>query len=323
MNRKFLVAAILGTAAIATAPIAAEEVAPGKQLRVIVGYAPGGGADMGARFVAKEWGDRLKRTVVVENKPGAGGNLAARSIQEQPADGSTLLLTSNNHTINPLIYKTKTYDAAKDFAPVILVARGPAVIVVKSDFPARTLKELIEYSKKNPNKLNYGSGGVGTPNHVAGESLKSTTGIDMGHVPYKGSSPAITDLVGGRIDVVLTSPPAAAAFMSSGQLRAIAVTSTVRWPGMPDVPTVAESGYPDYSFYAWLGLFAPKGTPAAVVDQINSDVSAALNTPEAREKFMAQGYEVGGQSAADFAKFIDDDIVLATRTVREAKIQAE
>jgi tripartite-type tricarboxylate transporter receptor subunit TctC len=153
--------------------------------------------------------------------------------------------------------------------------------------------------------------------------LKSTTGIDMGHVPYKGSSPAITDLVGGRIDVVLTSPPAAAAFMSSGQLRAIAVTSTVRWPGMPDVPTVAESGYPDYSFYAWLGLFAPKGTPAAVVDQINSDVSAALNTPEAREKFMAQGYEVGGQSAADFAKFIDDDIVLATRTVREAKIQAE
>ena len=310
-------------AAVATVASQAQELLPGKVIRIVTINAPGGAADFASRLVAERLQQRLGRTVIVENRPGAAGNLATQYVLAQPPDGTTLLLTSNNHTLNSLIYKPRPYDPETDLVPVILVARGPSAIIVNATLPAKNLQELLAFAKSRPGGISFGTGGVGNPNHIAAELLKMETGAPLVHVPYKGSAPAITDLMGGQIEVVFTTLPSVIPHIKSGRLRAMAVSGASRWAGTPDVPTVAESGVPGYKYDVWMALFAPKGTPPPIVKLLHDNIAATLATDEVRDKMFAQGFEPGTLSLAELAAFVRDDLGLAARIVRESKMQAE
>ena len=221
------------------------------------------------------------------------------------------------------MYKPRPYDPETDLVPVILVARGPSAIIVNATLPAKNLQELLAFAKSKPGGISFGTGGVGNPNHIAAELLKMESGAPLVHVPYKGSAPAITDLLGGQIDVVFTTLPSVIPHIKSGRLRAMAVSGASRWAGTPEVPTVAESGVPGYKYDVWLALFAPKGTPPAIVKLLHDNIAATLATGEVREKMFAQGFEPGTLSLAEFAAFVRDDLGLAARIVRESKMQAE
>ncbi len=303
--------------------VAAQVIPPDKTMRIVTINAPGGAADFASRLVAERLSQRLGRPVVVENKPGAAGNVATQYVMSQPPDGTTLLLTSNNHTLNSVLYNPKPYDALTDLVPVIYVAHGPSAIIVNASMPAKNLKELVALAKASPKSLSFGTGGIGNPNHIAAELLKIETGAPLVHVPYKGSVPAITDLMGGQIDMVFTTLPSVTSHLKSGRLRAIAVSSEKRWPGTPDVPTIAEAGVPGYKYDVWLAIFVPKGTPPAIVNYLHDNIAAAITSDEAREKSLAQGFEPGTMSVAEFAAFVRSDLELSTRIVKESKMQPE
>ena len=286
---------------------------PNKPVRIIVPFAPGGTTDILARAVAPELSKAFGQTFFVENKAGAGGNLGAEAVAKSPGDGYTLLMgTVGTHGINRALYDKLPYDPIKDFVPITLVAGVPNVMVVNADKAKErninSVADFIAYAKAHPGQLNMASSGNGTSIHLAGELFKSMSGTFMVHFPYKGSGPALLDLMGGSTDVMFDNLPSAMPLIKSGKLKALAVTSAQRSGALPDLPTVEQAGGPalkGYEASSWFGLLAPAGTPLDVVNRIQQEVTKSLSTPAIKEKMLAQGAIPGGITSAEFAKFID------------------
>ena len=320
MKLRLLAAAsvVILTAAAATAA-QAQAPYPSKPVRIVVPFPAGGTTDILARAVAQKLVESNGQPVVVDNRPGAGGNIGAELVAKAPPDGYTLLMgTVGTHAINPSLYARMPYDHQKDFAPVILVAGVPNVLVVHPSVPANTVQELIAYGRANPGKLNFASSGSGTSIHLAGELFKTMSGVQMTHVPYKGSAPAIADLIGGQVQIMFDNLPSALPQIKAGRLRALAVTSAQRAPALPDVPTVAEAGLPGFEASSWFGLLAPAGTPKDVIAKLNTEVAKWLASPEAREKLTAQGANAFGMSPEDFVRHIAVETTKWQKVVKES-----
>ncbi|HVO90653.1 MAG TPA: tripartite tricarboxylate transporter substrate binding protein [Casimicrobiaceae bacterium] len=301
------------------APLAlAQTNYPTKPIRLVVPFPAAGTTDILARAAAQRLSEAFGQQVVVDNRPGAGGNIGTELVAKAAPDGYTLLMgTVGTHAINQSLYSKLPFDPVKDFQPVILVAGVPNVLEVNPALPVNSVQDLIAYAKANPGKLNFASSGNGTSIHLSGELFKTMTGVTMTHVPYKGSAPALTDLVGGQVQLMFDNLPSSLAFIKAGKLRAIAVTSTARASALPDVPTIAESGVPGFDASSWFGILAPAGTPHDVVVKINAEVAKWLATPEAKEKLASQGAIAFGGSPEDFAKHI------ATESAKWAKVVKE
>ncbi len=307
--------AVVAASLFAASLAFAQAAYPSKPIRMVVPFPPGGTTDILARAVAQKLTEAWSQQVIVDNRPGAGGNIGSDLVAKAPPDGYTLLMgTVGTHAINPSLYARMPYDAQKDFAPVILVAGVPNVLEVNPSLPVHTVQELIAYARANPGKLNFASSGNGTSIHLSGELFKAMTGVKMTHVPYKGSAPALADLVGGQVQLMFDNLPSSLGLIKGGKLRAIAVTSTARSSALPDVPTIAESGLPGYEASSWFGVLAPARTPPAIVDKLNAAIGAWLASPEAKEKLASQGAVAAGGTPADFARYI------ASETVKWAKV---
>jgi len=292
---------------------------PTKPIRIVVPFPAGGTTDILARAVAQKLTETLGQSVVVDNRPGAGGNIGAELVAKSPPDGYTLLMgTVGTHAINPSLYAKMPYDHVKDFVPVILVAGVPNVLVVNPSVPANSVQELIAYIKANPGKVNFASSGSGTSIHLSGELFKTMAGVSMTHVPYKGSTPALTDLMGGQVQLMFDNLPSSLPQIKAGKLRALAVTSAQRASALPDVPTVAEAGLPGFEASSWFGLLAPAGTPKDIVTKLNAEVAKWLATPEAREKLASQGAIAAGQSPDDFTRHIAAETAKWQKVVKES-----
>ncbi|HSC23056.1 MAG TPA: tripartite tricarboxylate transporter substrate binding protein [Casimicrobiaceae bacterium] len=290
---------------------------PTKPIRLVVPFPPGGTTDILARAVAQKLSEAWNEQVVVDNRPGAGGNIGADLVAKAAPDGYTLVMgTVGTHAINPNLYAKMPYDHVKDFAPVILVAGVPNVLVVNPSLPVHSVKELIDYAKANPGKLNFASSGNGTSIHLSGELFKTMAGVQMTHVPYKGSAPALSDLMGGQVQLMFDNLPSSLGLIKAGKLRALAVTSASRAAALPDVPTIAESGLPGFEASSWFGILAPAGTPHEVVAKLNGAVAAWLATPEAKEKLLAQGAIAAGGTPEAFAKHIDSETAKWAKVVK-------
>jgi tripartite-type tricarboxylate transporter receptor subunit TctC len=309
---------VTAIAMIVTIPYAAAQGAyPTKPVRLVVPFPAAGTTDILARAVAQKLSEAWGQQVIVDNRPGAGGNIGSELVAKAAPDGYTLLMgTVGTHAINPSLYSKMPYDHVKDFTPVILVAGVPNVLVVNPSLPVHSVQELIAYGKANPGKLNFASSGNGTSIHLSGELFKTLTGIQMTHVPYKGSAPALTDLVGGQVQLMFDNLPSSLAFIKGGQLRALAVTSATRSATLPELPTLAESGLPGFEASSWFGVLAPAGTPKDIVDKLNGAVASWLATPEAREKLVAQGAIAAGGPPEAFARHIADETAKWAKVVK-------
>jgi tripartite-type tricarboxylate transporter receptor subunit TctC len=278
---------------------------PSKPVHLIVPFPPGGPTDIVGRLVAQKLSEGIGQPVVVENRPGAGGTVGSTVVAKSAPDGYTLPYGSTSTlAIAPSLYKNISYDPRKSFAPISLVSRGPILVAVNAQVPARTLKEFIDLAKKSPGKLSYSSGGNGTPPHLAGELFKTVAGIDVLHVPYKGGGPAINDVAGGQVQAVFEGQVALLPHLQSGRIRALAITGARRNPTLPDVPTVAEAGLPQYDANFWSGLVAPAGTPADTIGRLNAVLVKALQAPEVRETLSRQGLEAAGNTPQEFSAYI-------------------
>jgi len=281
---------------------------PDKAIRIVVPFPPGGATDAAARLVAVKMSEYWGQPVVVDNRAGAGGNVGSDLVAKAPADGYTLVMgVTGSHAINTSLYSRMPYDPVADFVAISQVAVVPNVLVVHPSVPAKNLAELVALAKKEPGKLNYASLGNGTAAHLGMEMLKAEAGVDITHVPYKGSAPAVSDLLAGQVQMMVDGLPSALPHVKAGKLRAIALTSLRRSPSLPDLPTIAES-YPGFYADAWSGLFAPKGTPQPVVDKLSAEVQRILKLPEVREKLAALGAEPVGSTQAEFAAHVKKEI---------------
>ena len=315
-----LVAAAMALFAGVAAPDASAQAAwPSKPIRIVVPFPPGGTTDILARAAAQKMTEAWKEQAVIDNRPGAGGNIGAELVAKAPADGYTMLMgTVGTHAINASLYAKMPYDHVKDFAPVILVAAVPNVMVVHPSVPAATVAEFIAWAKANPGKVNFASSGSGTSIHLAGELFKTQTGLAMTHVPYKGSAPAIADLIGGQVQVMFDNLPSALPQIRGGKLRALAVTSRERANALPDVPTVAESGLPGFEASSWFGLLAPSGTPREVVVRVNAEIARWLASSDAKDKLASQGAIAAGGTPEDFVSHIAAETAKWQKVVRES-----
>ena len=302
----------------------AQATYPSRPVRVVVPFPAGGTTDILARAAAQKLSETWGQQAIVDNRPGAGGNIGSELVAKSPPDGYTLLMgTVGTHAINPSLYPKMPYDHVKDFVPVILVAGVPNVLVVNPSLPVNSVQELIAYAKANPGKLNFASSGSGTSIHLSGELFKTMTGVQMTHIPYKGSAPALTDLIGGQVQLMFDNLPSSLAFIKAGKLRALAVTSATRSAALPDVPTIAESGVPGFEASSWFGLLAPAGTPRDIVTKINADTQKWLASPDAKDKLAAQGALAAGGSPEDFAKHIQAESAKWARVVKESGAKVE
>ena len=306
--------ALIAAALIACATLAQPQAYPSGPIKLIVPWPPGGGVDTSARIIAQPLSQRLGQSIVVDNRPGAGGNIGTAAAAAAKPDGYTLLMGSvSPNAINVHLYSRLGFDPAKDFAPIVFLTLVPNILVVPANSPANSAHELIKLAKDNPGKINYGSGGVGSSQHLAAAMLIKSTGVDIVHVPYKGTAPAEADLIAGHISMLLDTT-ACLPFVAAGKMKALAVASKARNPALPNVPTFDELGIPGVLSASWYGLMAPAGTPRAVIDRINSEVNALLRTPEMRKRLADFGGEVGGGTPEDFARF------MAGETARYAEI---
>jgi tripartite-type tricarboxylate transporter receptor subunit TctC len=314
-------AALAAIAAIAiTASSEAQTPAyPTKPIRLVVPFPPGGATDIIARAVAQKLGEAWGQSIVVDNRPGAGGNIGTELVAKAPPDGYTLEMgTVGTHAINASLYAKIPFDHVKDFAPIILVAGVPNVLEVTPSLPVNSVQELITYAKANPGKLNFASSGNGTSIHLSGELFKVMTGVQMTHVPYKGSAPAIQDLLSGQVQLMFDNLPPSLPQIKAGKLHALAVTSAARAPALPDVPTIAESGLPGFEASSWFGLLAPAGTPPAIIAKINAEVATWLASPEGKEKLASIGANAAGGSPDDFARHIQAETAKWAKVVKES-----
>jgi tripartite-type tricarboxylate transporter receptor subunit TctC len=280
---------------------------PNQPIRMVVPYPPGGPTDITARVVAAEMSKTIGQNIVIDNRPGASGMIGSEMVTKSTPDGYTLLANASIHVINPSVYPDMRFDAIKDFVPITQLAQVPLVLVVPANSPIKSVKDLVEYAKANPGKVNFGSAGSASAQHLAGESFKIAAGIQMQHIPYKGSAPALTDLAGGQLQLMFDSMPSATPMINSGKLRAIAVTTTTRAKARPDLPTIAESGFPGFDISTWYAYWAPKGTPADVVEKLAASAAQALKNPEVIAKYEAMGAEPVGSTPAQFAAYVESE----------------
>ncbi len=295
---------------------------PDKPLRLVIPFPPGGPTDALGRQLAQALSTSLGQGVVVDNKAGGNSAIGSDLVSKASADGYTLLFNASLFATNPHLVKLP-YDIHKDFSPIALVAKAPLLIVVNNDMPAKTVAELIAYAKANPGKLNFGIGSNGSAGHLAQELLRSNAGVEIQMIPYKGSTPAYADLLGGRLQGFTDPVLGAIGQVQGGKVRALAVTSAKRLSALPDVPTVAESGMPGFEYHSWYGLWGPPGLPAEVVQKLNADVNRWLQQPEVRVQFDKLGYEVQPGTPADFATFVRDNSARDAKIIRDAGIKAE
>jgi tripartite-type tricarboxylate transporter receptor subunit TctC len=315
---------VAATALVLAGPAAAQSWAPSRPVTLTVGFAPGGGTDTAGRIVAKKLSENIGQTVVVENKAGAGGNIAAQHAAQSPPDGHLIHLSSVGPlTVAPAMSKNLGYDPKKDLAPITLGMMFPNVFVVHPTVPAKTLAEFVALAKQKPGELNYASSGIGGAAHLAGELFKQRAGIDMVHVPYKGGGPAMADMLGGRVSMYPAVPSTSKPHVQSGKIHAIATTGLKRTPVMPDVPTVAEQGYPGFNATNWYAFVVSGKTPREIQQYWNRELVKALKDPEVVKALNDQGLEPAPGTAEELAKLIDTETEVWSKVVREAKITAE
>ena len=304
-----LISLALGLLVAALAPARAQTAWPAKPIRMIVGFAAGGSTDVTARIIAQALSERLGQPVVIENRAGAGGNIGADAVAKADPDGYTLLMTtSSTFAANPSLYKTLPFDVQKDFAPIALTARIPNLLVVNPSVPANNVAEFIAYLKANPGQLNFGSAGNGTSQHISAELFNSLAGVRMVHVAYRGGAPAVSDLLGGQVQVIFAPLVEVIQQVRAEKLKALGITTAKRSPLLPDVPTIAEA-LPGYEVTLWNGLLAPANTPFEIIDRINRATVDALRSAEVKAKLAEQGSEPVGGSPAEFKIFIDNELV--------------
>jgi len=316
-------ASMLSMAVGACLPARADPAWPSRPVRLVVPFAPGGSTDVIARMMAQKLSEVWDQSVLVDNRAGAGGNLGAEIVAKSPPDGYTLLLGSGSITINPQIYKQMPFDTRKDLVPITDLAVGPMLVVVPDDSPAKSLQDLIAMAKAKPGAINFGSAGVGSQVHLAGENFADAAGIDITHVPYKGEAPAYTDLLGHRTQMMVGNFAAASALLGKGRLRALAVTGKERSPLLPEVPTVAESGLPGFENNGWFGLLAPAGTPPAVLAKIQADAVRVLATADTKARLYVQGMNPVGNTPAEFANAMDEEAQHWATVVKNRKLSAD
>ena len=295
---------------------------PEKNVRLIVAFPTGASQILGI-LVSEKLGAALGQPVVADFRPGAGGNLAAELTARSPADGHTLLLTSPSLVISPSLYKKLNYDTMRDFAPVSMLSTVPNVFVIHPSVPAKNVTELVKLAKAHPGKMSFGSGGVGSSNHLAGELFKSLAKVDILHVPYKGASIALTHILGGEAEMVMVTVPATIPFISSGRLRGLAVLVPERVPTIPNVPTTAEAGMPELVINTWYGLFTPSGVRPEIIQRINTEVVKFMHTPEVNKLLAASGLIAATNTPAEFSSFVRTDMEKWSRVIREANISVQ
>jgi tripartite-type tricarboxylate transporter receptor subunit TctC len=316
----------LAVAAAFAAPLAhAQDKYPSKPVKIIVPYAPGGPNDIVARLLASKLAEIEKQSFIVENKPGGGSNIGADFVAKAPADGYTLLIAATSHAINMSLFPRDQlkYDLLKDLAPVSMIMTGPLVLVTRPDFPANNLKELVAVAKSKPGELSFASSGNGSSTHLGGEMLNSVAGIKTIHVPYKGSGPGLTDVMGGQTTYMVDTMISATPFVTGGKLKALAVTGKKRSPVLPNVATVAEQGYPNFEAVAFIGMMAPAATPAAIVDKINGDLQKILAMPEIKDKLAAQGFTAEWMKPADFGSYLAKEVPKWGAIVKSANVKVD
>jgi len=321
MRKLALVLAVALAAAVK--PTHADDY-PTRPIRIVVPFAAGGAADAVSRIVGKRVGDALGQTFVVEDRGGGGGIIGTEIVKSADPDGYTLLLgQSGPISINPGIYPKLSYDPEKDLVPICMMTSYPYILVVNPSLGVKTVAELIALAKSKPGALNYGTAGVGASNHLATELFASKTGIKLTHIPYRGTSLAVADLIAGQVQLVFADPVSALGQVKAGTLVALGVTSKERSPVAPDLPTVAESGYPGFDAIAWHGIMAPAGTPPAIVKRLNTEIVKALREPEVAKLIEAQAIQVVGSTPEAFAAFIKQDIVLWRDVAKQAKVEVK
>lgn len=319
---RYIVAALAAFFA-AGAVHAASPDFPLKPVRLIVPFPAGGGVDIVARSLTPHLTERWGQQVVVDNRPGAGTTLGADLAAHAVPDGHNLLLTNTAHAINATLFKKLPYDAVKDFEAISLVATQPSVLVVNTAVPAKSVKDLIALARAKPGQLNYASSGNGTPPHLSAAMFESMAGVRLNHVPYKGAAPALTDLLGGQVQVMFATIISVTPHLQSGRIRALAVTSPKRSPAMPDVPTVAEAGVPGFEATAWFMLFAPAKTPEALVQRISRDTAAVVSRPDVKARFAKEGAETVGSTPDRAAVYLKSEIARWGKVIKAANIQSE
>ena len=320
-----LTAALNAIAAQAPArqPQGGEQTYPSRPIRYIVPQAPGGSSDTLARALVQRLGDSLGQQVVVDNRPGATGIIGAEIAARANPDGYTVIQVATSHATNPAMQARLPFDAARDFAPIALLSQQPNLWIVHPSLPVKSIKELIAYAKSKPGQLNFASSGTGGSQHLAGELLKAMTGIEMVHIPYKGSPPALTDLLGGRVLLMSSTMPPALPHIKTGRVRVLAVTSAKRSPALPEAPTVAEAGVPGYEAIAWQGLLAPAGAPRTIITRLNGELLKILSQSDVRNKLTELGYETIGSSPEEFTMYIKTEITKWAKGIKSVGIRAD
>ena len=312
----FLVFAFVNESAVA-------QPFPSRPIRLVVGFAPGGGVDINARMLAPKLSEYLGQQVLVENKPGAGTNIANEFVAKSPADGYTLLINTAALAINMSLYRNLPFDTLRDFAPVSVFSESPNVVVVNAKLAVTSVKDLVELARKTPGKLNYSSAGVGTTQHLSAELLKLRTNTQIVHIPYKGTAPSLTGLIAGEVDLTFASIPAIQAHVKTGRLRALATTGTKRDPQLPDVPTMKEAGVDGLDVTVWYGVLAPAATPRDIVQTIAAAVTRATRDPDTRKRMLEQGADPVGSTPEEFGKLLREEVARWAEVVRVSGARAD
>lgn len=321
-RRQFLRLA-LGAAAVPALPqVATAQSYPTRPVRLIVGFPPGGAADTTARLLGQSLSERLGQPFIIENRPGAAGNIGTEAAVRAPSDGYTLLLVVTNNAVNATLYDKLNFNFVRDMVPVAGIARTPQVLDVNPSVPVKTVPEFIAYARTNPEKLNMGSSGIGSAQHVAGELFKMMTGVNLVHVPYRGGAPAVADLLAGQVQVMFDVLPESIGHIKSGKLRSLAVTTATRSEALPDVPAIADF-VPGFAASAWFGIAAPKNTPTAIIGSLNIEINASLADPKLEARFTDLGATVLPGSTADFAKLVVDETAKWAKVIKFAGIKAD
>ena len=316
------IAVVILLAGVTASPLSAQTY-PNRPIRFIFPFPPGGPTDILGRIIGQKLAERLGQPVVPENKPGAGANIGLEIGAKAKPDGYTITLASPSLSISPTLYKKLNYDSVKDFAPISLVAEIPNVLLVPSSSPIKSLKELIAYAKANPGKLNFGSGGIGTSNHLASELLKTLAQINIVHVPYKGSNQAMIGMMGGEVGMVVVGIPPSQGQIKAGKVRALAVLSEERLPAFPNIPTAKEAGIDNFEVTTWYGILAPAGTPREIVTRLNGELVKIIAMPDTKEKMQNAGFEPLSSTPEKFAEFIKTEIVRWGKVIKDANISIE